>query len=72
MSKKDTEVVRRIRVRQLFESGPFEHTETGVLRFYEWLQRRYPYFLPTGLVETTSTLEGGPARALSGLIADSS
>jgi hypothetical protein len=49
MSKKDTEVVRRIRVRQLFESGPFEHTETGVLRFYEWLQRRYPYLLPTGL-----------------------
>jgi hypothetical protein len=48
MSKKDTEVVRRIRVRQLFESGPFQHTESGVLRFYEWLQRGYPYLLPTG------------------------
>jgi hypothetical protein len=29
MGKKDIEVVRRIRVRQLFESGPFEHTESG-------------------------------------------
>jgi hypothetical protein len=42
------EAVRRTRVRQLFEARPSsEHTETGVLLFYEWLQEHHPKLVPT-------------------------
>jgi hypothetical protein len=44
--KKDTESVRRARVRQLFEARlDKEHTEDGVLKFYEWLRDRHPDLL---------------------------
>jgi hypothetical protein len=49
LSAKDVEALRVARVRQLFVSGPFEHTESGVLRFDEWLLRPYPHLLPTGI-----------------------
>jgi len=48
MSKKDTEALRRARVRQLFGARPSEeHTETGVLLYYVWLQKYFPELLPT-------------------------
>ena len=44
-----TEAMRRTRVRQLFEARPSEeHTETGVLLFYRWLQQHHPELLPSG------------------------
>jgi hypothetical protein len=47
--KKDSEAVRRERVRQLYETRPaHERTETGVLLFYAWLEKRYPHLLPPG------------------------
>ena len=49
MTKKEFEAVRLVRVRQLSEARPAEdRTETGVLPFYAWLQKRYPELLPTG------------------------
>jgi len=48
MSKRDTEALRRARVRQLFGARPSEeHTETGVLLYYAWLQKYFPELLPT-------------------------
>jgi hypothetical protein len=47
LSKNDTEAVRRARVRQLFESFQnSDRSETGVLKFYYWLQDQYPHLLP--------------------------
>jgi hypothetical protein len=47
--KKDTEAVRRHRVRQLFAARPPEEgTETGVLLFYAWLEKRHPELVPSG------------------------
>jgi hypothetical protein len=46
--QKDTEFLRRVRVRELFESAAFQHTESGILRSYESLRRRHPHLLPTG------------------------
>jgi hypothetical protein len=47
--KKDREGVRRERVRQLYKTRPaHERTETGVLLFYAWLEKRYPHLLPAG------------------------
>jgi hypothetical protein len=45
--KKVTETMRRTRVRLLFDARlDKEHTENGVLKFYEWLLRRYPGLVP--------------------------
>jgi hypothetical protein len=42
------EAVRQARVRQLFEArSSNEHTETGILLFYGWLQRHHPKLVPT-------------------------
>jgi hypothetical protein len=49
MTLKSNEPLRVLRVRQLFEVRPSEeHTETGVLLFYSWLDKHYPHLLPTG------------------------
>jgi hypothetical protein len=45
-TKKDTEAVRRVRVRQLFEAGPFERTEIGIFKFHGWLHDHRPELLP--------------------------
>ena len=46
MTKKDSEAVRRTRVRQLWKARPFkEHTETRILTFYGWLQKHHPELL---------------------------
>ena len=45
-SKTDSEVLRRVRVRQLFETvQSAELTETGVLIFYRWLEKYHPELL---------------------------
>lgn len=45
-SKRDSEVLRRARVRQLFETVlSAELTETGVLIFYRWLEKYHPELL---------------------------
>jgi hypothetical protein len=45
-SKRDSEVSRRVRVRQLFETLLSEElTETGVLIFYRWLEKCHPELL---------------------------
>jgi hypothetical protein len=45
-SKRDSEVLRRGRVRQLFETvQSTELTETGVLVFYIWLEKYHPELL---------------------------
>ena len=45
-SKRDSEGLRRARVRQLFETLlPEELTETGVLLFYRWLEKYHPELL---------------------------
>jgi hypothetical protein len=45
-SKRDSEVLRRARVRQLFETVlSAELTETGVLLFYRWLEKYHPELL---------------------------
>jgi len=46
-NKKDSEAVRRARVRQLWEARPLEDrtSETGVLNFYEWLKKLHPIVL---------------------------
>jgi hypothetical protein len=42
----DSEVLRRARVRQLFETLLSEElTETGVLIFYRWLEKYHPELL---------------------------
>jgi hypothetical protein len=47
--KKDPEGVRRERVRQLYKTRPaYERTETGILLFYAWLEKRFPHLLPVG------------------------
>lgn len=44
--RSDSEVVRRARVRQLFETVLSEElTETGVLLFYRWLKKHRPELL---------------------------
>jgi hypothetical protein len=44
--RSDSEVVRRARVRQLFETVLSEElTETGVLLFYRWLKKYHPELL---------------------------
>ena len=46
-AKKDSESVRRERVRQLFEvQYAEERTETGVLLFYAWLEKYHRELLP--------------------------
>ena len=48
-SEANPEIMRRARVRQLFEARPFvEQTETGVLFFYGWLHQHHPELLPKG------------------------
>jgi hypothetical protein len=47
LSQNDMEAMRLARVRQLF--GEFQNndrSETGVLKFYCWLQDHYPHLLP--------------------------
>jgi hypothetical protein len=45
-SKRDSEALRRARVRQLFETlQSTELTETGVLLFYRWLDKYHPELL---------------------------
>jgi hypothetical protein len=45
-SEKDSEELRRARVRQLFKTLPLEElTETGVLIFYRWLGKYHPELL---------------------------
>ena len=45
-SKTDSEVLRRVRVRQLFETvQSAELTETGFLIFYRWLEKYHPELL---------------------------
>ena len=47
MTKKDTEAVRRARVRQLFEALPLgDHRENRVLKFHGWLHQYHPELLP--------------------------
>ncbi|MGB2666300.1 MAG: hypothetical protein WAK48_20025 [Candidatus Acidiferrum sp.] len=49
MTLKSDEPMRVLRVRQLFDVRcSEEHTETGVLLFYAWLEKHYPDLLPTG------------------------
>jgi hypothetical protein len=49
MALQSSDALRRLRVRQLFESrSAEEHTETGVLLFYAWLEEHYPHLLPSG------------------------
>ena len=46
ISKRDSEVLRRARVRQLFETLLSEEpTETGVLLFYRWLEKYHAELL---------------------------
>ncbi len=46
-SKKDTEAIRRTRVRQLFQALPSKgRTEAGIMKFYGWLQVRHPQLFP--------------------------
>lgn len=46
---KDAEANRRARVRQLFEARPSsDHTESGILAFFAWLDKKYPDLLPRG------------------------
>ena len=45
----DPEVVRRERVRQLWQAYPVKNrTATGVLIFYGWLEKQHPELLPPG------------------------
>ena len=45
-SKRDSDVLRRAHVRQLFETLLSEElTETGVLLFYRWLEKYHPELL---------------------------
>lgn len=47
---KDAETNRRARVRQLFEARPSEeHTESGILPFFAWLDKNHRDLLPRGL-----------------------
>lgn len=49
MTLRNNEPMRIVRVRQLFEvRSSEEHTETGVLLFYDWLEKHYPHLLPSG------------------------
>jgi hypothetical protein len=46
---KDSEAVRRARVRQLFTARhPKEVTEDDVFLFFRWLQQHHPEMLPKG------------------------
>ena len=48
-SKNDPEVVRRLRVRQLFNARlEQERTVTGVVNFYGWLKDHYPGLIRRG------------------------
>ncbi len=49
MSKKDSETLRRARVRQLWDAQPPElHTEHNILIFHGWLRQHHPELLPKG------------------------
>lgn len=57
-TKPDAEAVRVARVRQLFLALPTEeHSETGVLLFFHWLEQHHPELLP-------KTKPGDPYRHL--------
>ena len=62
-SKKDSETVRRLRVRQLFNSRPEEErTATGVVNFYGWLRDHYPDLIKSG--------QGDPYQRVRGDVSD--
>jgi hypothetical protein len=47
MSKKGTEALLRVRVRQLWEGRPSElHTELNISIFHGWLRQHHPELLP--------------------------
>lgn len=47
VNKMKAEVVRRVRVRQLFQARPSEDlTENAVMRFQGWLYQHHPELLP--------------------------
>jgi hypothetical protein len=49
MALKDNEVMRVLRVRQLFEArSAEERTEIAAQVFYAWLENHYPHLLPSG------------------------
>jgi hypothetical protein len=56
---KDAEAKRRTRVRQLYEARPSEdHTETGILPFFAWLDKHHPDLLPRGPGDLFEKLKG--------------
>jgi hypothetical protein len=57
MSKKDTEALRRARVRQLWEAHPSEHTEHNILVFHGWLRQHHPELLPKGQGDAFQSLK---------------
>lgn len=51
LSQNDMEAMRLARVRQLFEAFQnSDGSETGLAKFYYWLQDHYPHLLPPAYV----------------------